>query len=112
MCPSDRMKRKPAFVIIAALLVVLSTMWAPWMTKEDATNTVVDRFAAEWRGVMDGCGLNCNGCGAKESHKTLFGVSVTIEYACGMLPSDSPEFHRTETVLLSFLGTVHGMPKP
>ena len=47
--------------------------------------------------------------GIKESKRTMFGVNVKIEYACGMLPSDSAEYHRTENVFVSSLGTIYGL---
>ncbi len=57
--------------------------------------------------VQDGCGFNCKDCGFKSSEKTLLGRKVIIEYACGLLPSDSPEYHKKKELFVSFLGTVH-----
>jgi len=37
---------------------------------------------------------------------------VTIEYACGLIPEDLPEYHEHTTAFVSALGTVHGFPKP
>ncbi|TSC92019.1 MAG: hypothetical protein CEN90_134 [Parcubacteria group bacterium Licking1014_17] len=91
------------------LVLLLIFVWAPWITKGYAESIVSERFSAKWQGVGDGCGFNCKGCGVKESHRTLFGITVKIEYACGMLPSDSPEYHRIDSVFVSFLGTVHGL---
>jgi hypothetical protein len=90
---------------IIAILVLLA--WSPWITKEYAENSVIEAFEESQIDVADGCGFNCNGCGVNESHRTLFGYSVTIEYACGLLPSDSPEYHQTTTKFVSFIGTIH-----
>ena len=84
-------------------------MWSPWITKNHAEKIVSEKFIAEWQNVSDGCGLNCYGCGVKNSHRTLFGYSVEIEYACGMVLPDSP--NKTSYVFVSFLSTVHGLPK-
>ena len=94
-----------------SILLLLLVAWAPWITNTSSERVVSERFTAEWQGVSDGCGFNCKGCGIKESQRTLFGVNVKIEYACGMLPSDSPEYHKTDNVFVSFLGTVHGLQK-
>jgi len=101
-------------IIIASVCIILLILliWTPWITKEYAEGIVSQRFASEWQGISDGCGFNCNGCGVKDSHRALFGYTVTIEYACGMLPSDSPEYHRTNTIYVSLFGTVHGLNKP
>ena len=98
------------FVIITVLLILIA--WSPWITNSYSEKMVSDKFTAEWQGVSDGCGFNCNGCGIKESQRTVFGVNIKIEYACGMLPSDSPEYHKIDNVFVSFLGTVHGLQKP
>jgi hypothetical protein len=39
-------------------------------------------------------------------------VLVTIEYACGLIPADLPEYHQRATSFISPLGTVHGLPTP
>jgi hypothetical protein len=39
-------------------------------------------------------------------------VLVTLEYGCGMLPADTPEYHERTLIFVSSLGTVHGIPKP
>jgi hypothetical protein len=61
-------------------------------------------------GTIDGCGFDCQGCGAMATQKTLLGYSVQLEYACGSLPYDDPKYHQRRTVFVSFLGTVHGWP--
>jgi hypothetical protein len=80
--------------------------WSPWITKDYAENTVTRAFEESQKDIVDGCGFDCNGCGVKESAKTLFGYSVKIEYACGFLPSDSPEYHHTTIKFVSFMGTL------
>ena len=100
-------------IIIASVCIILLILliWAPWITNDFAEKKVIQSFEAVYSDVVDGCGFNCEGCGVKESHRTLFGYTVTIEYACGMLPSDSPEFHRIDTIYVSLFGTVHGIGK-
>ena len=105
------MVNKNILILIVSSVLLILIAWSPWITNAYSEKVVSDRFTAEWQGVMDGCGFNCNGCGIKESQRTLFGVNVKIEYACGMLPSDSPEYHKTDTVFVSFFGTVHGLQK-
>lgn len=34
-------------------------------------------------GTVDGCGFNCDGCGATAMQKTILGYDVRLEYACG-----------------------------
>ncbi|MBI2233188.1 MAG: hypothetical protein HYU56_04665 [Candidatus Aenigmarchaeota archaeon] len=105
------MINKRILIFIIGIILLLIITWSPWITNTYAERLASEGFTAEWQDVMDGCGFNCNGCGIKESQRTLFGVNVKIEYACGMLPSDSPEYHRTDTVFVSFLGTIHGLQK-
>ncbi len=92
------------FIVVISIILLLSISWSPWITNAYAEKVVSDRFTAEWDGIMDGCGLNCNECGIKESQRSFFGVNVKMEYACGMSPH-----HQIDTVFVSFLGTVHGL---
>ncbi|KPJ56142.1 hypothetical protein AMJ49_05530 [Parcubacteria bacterium DG_74_2] len=98
-------------ILFAVILIVLFGLftWSPWISKSYAENRVVSTFEEIQKEIIDGCGFNCSGCGVKESHKALFGYYVTIEYACGLLPWDSPEFHQVSEIFVSFLGTVHGL---
>jgi hypothetical protein len=61
-------------------------------------------------GTVDGCGFNCDGCGATAMQKTILGYDVRLEYACGLLPYDDPKYHQVRSVFVSFIGTVHGWP--
>jgi len=97
------------FLIILILVFIL---WAPWITQSYAEKRAEEAFTTTWEGVADGCGFNCSGCGVEESRKTGFGYLVEIEYACGMLPEDSEQYHQHSSGFISFLGTVHGFPEP
>ena len=90
------------YVTGCAILTAVFVL-APWITKDYAEETVSGQFSSKWQGVMDGCGV-------KGSYRTFFGYAVEIEYACGLLPSDSPEYHRTEELYVTFIGTIHGLP--
>ncbi len=103
-------RRTTAVLVVSALLLVL--LWAPWLTRECAERRLVDEFTAAWQGVIDGCGFNCQGCGVKELQRVLTGYAATIEYACGLLPSERPDFHETRRVHVSVFGTIHGLPTP
>jgi hypothetical protein len=107
MTPSTKRILFPTLVSLGLLVLAL---WAPWLTRGAAEQRAVQSFDAAWQGVIDGCGLNCNGCGVKDAQKTWFGYQVQLEYACGMLPEDSPEYHQHSTAFVSFLGTIHGIP--
>jgi len=105
------MRRKLIRLCIAAVLIALSA-WSPWLTQEFAEVRAVDSFNRAWLSVIDGCGTNCKGCGAIKSQRVPFGVEVTLEYGCGLMPADTPEYHERKTGFVSAVGTVHGFLKP
>jgi hypothetical protein len=106
------MKRKLSLVTIIALLIFASLLWAPWINKAYAKEHAVAEFERAWLNVADGCGFACHGCGAAAWKKVPFGAQVTLEYACGTLPTDSPDSHQQVNVFVSFLGKVYGLPTP
>ena len=103
---------KPLAFLIAAVSLFALMVWSPWMTRKQAESRVVDHFSSSWEGVVDGCGFYCEGCGAKPARRLVVGFSVEIEYACGLIPEDTPEFHQAETAYVSPFGTVHGLNTP
>ena len=106
--PARRARHSAATVVCLTLALVL--IWAPWMTPGFATNRVTDAFTTAWAGVADGCSLVRPG--VRDVNRDLLGYTVTIEYACGMLPSDSAEYHHQAVVYVSPLATLHGVPRP
>jgi hypothetical protein len=100
------------FVLIVILGFSVLLIFAPWITPGYAEETVVRNFETGWEGIADGCGFNCEGCGIVQSERVPFGYRVQIEYACGMLPADLPEFHHRADAFVSLFGTVHGLPVP
>ena len=96
---------------ITALLIALSA-WSPWLTQAFAETRAVDSFNKTWASVIDGCGADCKGCGVIKSKRVLFGMEVTLEYGCGLMPEDTSEYHEQATGFVSTLGTVHGFPRP
>jgi hypothetical protein len=103
---------KLTLVATITLLVFAIFLWAPWISAQYAKERAVTVFERAWLNVADGCGFACHGCGAVETQKVPFGKQVTLEYACGLLPADSPEYHQQVSVFVSFLGTVYGLPRP
>lgn len=99
-------------VLLVVLTLVLLVLWAPWLDEQRAEALTEQRFTAAWQGVIDGCGLDCRGCGAEQAQRVLAGYLVDLEYACGMLPADEPAYHERARVLVSVLGTLHGLPVP
>lgn len=105
------MLRKSSALILVALVLVIVSAWSPWLTRASAEARAVEIFNKAWKLVADGCGTSCNGCGAVSSRRVPFGVLVTIEYACGLIPADLPNYHQQTTVFVSLLRTVHGIPR-
>jgi hypothetical protein len=99
-----------SWILIAFALSILFA-WSPWLTRASAEVRTVKAFDKAWESVVDGCGMHCKGCGAVSSRRVPFGVLVTIDYACGMIPADLPEYHRQSTAFVSPFGTVHGIPR-
>jgi hypothetical protein len=97
--------------IVAVPLSTLVLLWAPWMTPRVAADAVTRAFGTAWSGVPDGCSLVAPGVRAVQ-RAPVAGYTVTIVYACGMVPSNSPEFHRRAVVYVSPLATIHGLPRP
>jgi hypothetical protein len=94
--------RKIVFSAIATFIVLgLGLLFSPWATESFAKHKAINAFEEHWRNVQDGCGFNCNDCGLKTSEKVLFGRKVILEYACGLLPSDSPEYHKRIELFVS-----------
>jgi len=106
------MSKKFSLIASIALALVILLAWSPWLTQTSAEVRAVNGFNKAWEFVADGCGMYCNGCGAIASQRIPFGVLVTLDYACGMIPADLPEYHRQSTAFVSALGTVHGLPTP
>lgn len=99
-------------LVVGVLVGLLLLLWAPWLSADAAQQRAVTAFQSAWSGVSDGCGFNCQGCGAVGATRTAFGWRVEVEYACGLLPADLPEYHRRDTLFVSALGTVHGINRP
>lgn len=90
-------------IIITGLIVLLALLaWSPWITKTYAEKKVVEAFEESQKGVVDGCGFNCEGCGVTNSNKMPFGYKVNIKFKCSM-----KDYFREDTKFLSFIGTVH-----
>ncbi|NJC95637.1 MAG: hypothetical protein C3F07_05425 [Anaerolineales bacterium] len=98
--------------IYAIIIIIGLLAWSPWLTQTFAKNRTVAEFNKSWEYVADGCGTYCNGCGAISSRRVPFGFLVTLEYGCGMIPEDTPEYHERGIAFISIFGTVHGLPKP
>jgi hypothetical protein len=105
------MKTNQLTLLILVLGLALLA-WSPWMPAGRAAAAAEEAFDRAWEGVVDGCGLDCEGCGARPVAKVPFGYVVQLEYACGMIPADLPEYHERATLLVSMLGTVHGIVGP
>ncbi|MCR8630343.1 hypothetical protein [Paenibacillus radicis (ex Xue et al. 2023)] len=101
------MKRSLGILIIIFSLVLIFSPFSPWVTESFAKSRALYVFEREWKNTQDGCGFNCKDCGFKTSQKVLFGRKVEIEFACGLLPTDSYEYHKRKELFVSFLGTVH-----
>jgi hypothetical protein len=106
------MKRRLTLITIIALAVFALLIWSPWINGGYAKQRAVAEFERAWLNVADGCGFACHGCGAAAWQKVPFGAQVTLEYACGLQPADSPENHQQVNVYVSSLGKVYGLPKP
>ncbi len=104
--------RKLVVPALAAALLLIAIGWPPWLTEGLAERRAEASFTSSWAGVVDGCGLDCQGCGARESRRVPFGYRVTLEFGCGLLPADLLEYHQRATGFVSFIGTVHGFPAP
>ena len=105
------MLRKLFKLCIAIILIALSA-WSPWLTPEFAEVRAVDSFNRALFSVIDGCGTNCKGCGVIKSQRVPFDMEITLEYGCGLMPEDTPEYHTQATGFVSAFGTVHQFPKP
>jgi len=105
------MRRKLIVLSVTVLLIALSA-WSPWLTQSFAESRAVNSFNRSWLSVIDGCGTNCKGCDAINSKRVLFGMEVTLEYGCGLMPEDTSEYHEQATGFVSAFGTVHGFPRP
>jgi hypothetical protein len=102
-------------VLMIGLITIglsLLFLWSPWISAGYAERAVTGEFESSWEGVADGCGFNCQGCGVTASERVPFGYRVQIEYACGMLPADLPEYHQQADIFVSLFGTVHQLPGP
>lgn len=99
-------------LLISLILALALVLWAPWLTPAAAQNRAEEAFIVDWLGVVDGCGLNCKGCGARDARRTWLGYQVKIEFVCGLQPEDAPQYHEERSVFVSILGTVHGFPEP
>ena len=99
-------------IILVILLGVIVLIWSPWLTVETAGEIAAQEFTAAWQQVTDGCGFNCQGCGVVAVRRLLFGFSVQVEYACGLLPADEPQYHQAARLYVSPLKSVHGVPSP
>lgn len=104
--------RKFAILWALVLALIVTLAWCPWLTETRVEAIAEDSFTRSWEFVADGCGLNCTGCGVSTSRRVMFGAVVELEYACGLIPADLPEYHQKATGFVSCFGTVHNFPEP
>ena len=106
------MYRKIILGVIIIVIAIALSAWSPWLTQSFAETRAVDSFNHSWTTVIDGCGTNCNSCGAIHSKRVPFGMEVTLEYGCGLMPEDTSTYHEQATGFVSAFGTVHSFPSP
>lgn len=106
------MKKLLQISLITIILALGIFAWSPWITQELAEQRTEQTLQETWLDVADGCGIDCSGCGAVRSRRAPFGVIVTLEYGCGMIPADTPEYHERATVFVSSFGVLYGLPRP
>jgi hypothetical protein len=94
--------------IFIGIILVIVCAWSPWVTKDNVTEIVENRFASLWRNVTD----NPHVVGLADITKIPFGIRAVTLYAGGLGGSIDEKPHRGETVFISFLGTVHGLSSP
>jgi len=91
------------YFLILILLILILLAWSPWQSKEFAESFVLRAFESEQKGVIDGCGFSCEGCGIESSQKIPFGYLINMKYKCGMC---GPDCHfRVEKRLVTSFGT-------
>lgn len=91
------------FVGVGVIVLIGLCYFSPWITDNYAKSAAIAGFNSAWAKTIDGCGSKQ----AFQSTQVPFGRSVEIDYACGLLPYDSPKFHHKTDVFVSFIGTVH-----
>lgn len=101
------MLEKTIIAIVISVIVMVLAAFSPWITEDFAEDRAIASFQDSQKGIEDGCGFNCEGCGAVQSENVMFGYKVWLEYACGMAEEDRKEDHQTKEFFVSFLGTVH-----
>lgn len=106
------MYRKMILGVFITVIIIALSAWSPWLTPSFAETRAADSFNHSWTTVVDGCGTNCKGCGAIHSKRVPFGMEVTLEYGCGLMPEDTSQYHLQATGFVSVFGTVHGFPRP
>ena len=106
------MYRKITLGVFITVVIIALCTWAPWLTQSFAEARAVDSFNHSWTTVIDGCGTNCKSCGAIHSKRAPFGMEVTLEYGCGLMPEDTSAYHEQATGFVSAFGTVHSFPSP
>src|SRR5258708_5552985 len=106
------MREKLLLGVSIIVVIIALSAWSPWLTQSFAETRAVVSFNGSWSTVIDGCGTNCKGCVEIESKKVPFGMEITLEYDCGLIPEDTPTYHEQVTSFVSAFGTVHGYPKP
>lgn len=106
------MNKRATWLVVALAVAIGLAFWAPWLSAARAERRAEAAFESAWAGVIDGCGLSCSGCGAVDGHWAPFGTSVTLEYACGMIPEDSAEYHQRTTGFVPSFGPVIGFGEP
>ena len=101
------MNKQVLTAIIAAIIILIALFaWAPWMSEASAKESVNAYFEKQNKGIVDGCGFNCDDCGIKNASKIPFGYSIEVEYACGLLPADSKQYHTIATINVYSWGTI------
>jgi len=94
-------------IVLGIIVCVLLASWSPWLTPSISQKLVVNKIEKLTANVLDGCGIGCTDCGAKNVTKVPFGSEVIVEYNCGgPRPIDENNPNRTTIAYVSFIGYV------
>lgn len=70
------------FAFLIGIIFILCA-WCPWVNESFAQQKAKEAFYKAWENSNDGCYLDCENCGLKETQKVIFGRTVKIDYQCG-----------------------------